>query len=90
MGVFLHRRYFLDLYGTKAEVPYTAQGLGIYVSLSTMDKYWYEGIGKEEALEVLKKCMNEAKHRESPPPPLFLFQNQVDAWMVADVVSPFW
>jgi 20S proteasome alpha/beta subunit len=73
MGVFLHRRYFLDLYGTKAEVPYTAQGLGIYVSLSTMDKYWYEGIGKEEALEVLKKCMNEAKHRESPPPPPLSF-----------------
>jgi hypothetical protein len=31
-----------------------------------MDKYWYEGIGKEEALEVLKKCMNEAKHRGCP------------------------
>ncbi len=30
-----------------------------------MDKYWYEGINKEEAIEVLRKCMNEAKHRMS-------------------------
>ena len=45
-------------------VPYTAQGLGVYVSLSTMDKYWYPGIGREEALGVMKKCMAEAQHRE--------------------------
>lgn len=38
----------------------------MYVSLSTMDKYWYPGIGREEALGVLKKCMAEAQHRELP------------------------
>src|ERR1700712_1410860 len=55
--------YWIDYLGTKAIVPYAAHGLGVYVSLSTMDKYWYEGIGREEAIDVLRKCIAEAAHR---------------------------
>jgi 20S proteasome subunit beta 4 len=57
--------YSIDLYGTKAILPYAAQGLGIYVALSTMDKYWYPDITREEAIELLRKCIAEVKLRES-------------------------
>ncbi|KAJ9096832.1 Peptidyl-prolyl cis-trans isomerase [Naganishia friedmannii] len=55
--------YSIDLYGTKAILPYAAQGLGIYVALSTMDKYWYPEITREEAEELLRKCVAEVKLR---------------------------
>lgn len=57
--------YWIDYLGTKAVVPYAAHGMGVYVALSTMDKWWYEGIGKEEAVDVLKKCVNECEKRKS-------------------------
>jgi hypothetical protein len=56
----------MDPYGTKVKVPYTANGLGIYVALSTMDKYWYPDITREEAGQLLKRCIDEVKLREYP------------------------
>jgi 20S proteasome subunit beta 4 len=56
--------YWIDYLGTKAVVPYAAHGMGVYVSLSTMDKWWYDGIGKEEGIDVLKKCVNECEKRK--------------------------
>jgi len=53
----------MDPYGTKVKVPYTAGGLGIYVALSTMDKYWYPDITREEAGHLLKRCIDEVKLR---------------------------
>ena len=38
--------------------------MGVYVALSTMDKWWYEGIGREDGIDVLKKCVNECEKRE--------------------------
>lgn len=55
--------YWMDPYGTKVKVPYTAGGLGIYVALSTMDKYWYPDITREEAGHLLKRCIDEVKLR---------------------------
>lgn len=57
-------RYWMDPYGTKIKVPYTANGLGVYVALSTMDKYWYPDITREEAGQLLKRCIDEVKLRE--------------------------
>jgi 20S proteasome subunit beta 4 len=37
--------------------------MGVYVALSTMDKWWYDGIGREEGVDVLKKCVNECEKR---------------------------
>jgi hypothetical protein len=54
----------MDPYGTKVKVPYTANGLGIYVALSTMDKYWYPDITREEAGQLLKRCIDEVKLRK--------------------------
>ncbi|KAK8865893.1 hypothetical protein IAR55_001041 [Kwoniella newhampshirensis] len=55
--------YWIDYLGTKAIVPYAAHGMGVYVSLSTMDKWWYEGMDKREGIEVLKKCVDEVEKR---------------------------
>jgi 20S proteasome subunit beta 4 len=44
--------------------------MGVYVALSTMDKWWYDGIGREEGVDVLKKCVNECEKRMSPYLPL--------------------
>jgi 20S proteasome alpha/beta subunit len=58
-------RYSIDPYGTKVKVPYTASGLGIYVALSTMDKYWYPEITRDEAGDLLRRCVDEVKLRRS-------------------------
>ncbi|KAK6905662.1 hypothetical protein I203_106492 [Kwoniella mangroviensis CBS 8507] len=55
--------YWIDYLGTKAVVPYAAHGMGVYVSLSTMDKWWFNDMNKREGVEVLKKCIDEVKKR---------------------------
>ncbi|WWC66364.1 uncharacterized protein I206_100265 [Kwoniella pini CBS 10737] len=55
--------YWIDYLGTKAIVPYAAHGMGVYVSLSTMDKWWFNDMNKREGIEVLKKCVDEVKKR---------------------------
>lgn len=55
--------YWLDYLGTKATVPYAAHGMGMHVSLSTMDKYWYENIDKRAGIDVIKKAINETQTR---------------------------
>lgn len=56
--------YWIDYLGTKAVVPYAAHGFGQLVALSTMDKWWTEGCDRREALDVLRKCINEVDIRE--------------------------
>jgi 20S proteasome subunit beta 4 len=36
----------------------------MYVSLSTMDKWWYEGIDKRGGIDVLRKCIDETHKRQ--------------------------
>jgi 20S proteasome subunit beta 4 len=55
--------YWIDYLGTKAVVPYAAHGFGQLVALSTMDKWWTEGCDRRQALDVLKKCINEVAIR---------------------------
>lgn len=55
--------YWMDYLGTKATVPYAAHGMGMHVSLSTMDKYWYEGIDRRAGIDVVKKAINETQTR---------------------------
>lgn len=57
--------YWIDYLGTKAIVPYAAHGMGVYVSLSTMDKWWYEDMDKREGVDLLRKCIDETEKRES-------------------------
>ncbi|OXG52513.1 20S proteasome subunit beta 4 [Cryptococcus neoformans] len=55
--------YWIDYLGTKAIVPYAAHGMGVYVSLSTMDKWWYEDMDKREGVDLLRKCIDETEKR---------------------------
>ncbi|KAI9635119.1 uncharacterized protein MKK02DRAFT_36580 [Dioszegia hungarica] len=57
--------YWIDYLGTKAIVPYAAHGLGQYLALSTMDKWWTEGVDKREGIEILKKCVDEVGKRST-------------------------
>jgi 20S proteasome subunit beta 4 len=56
--------YWIDYLGTKAVVPYAAHGMGMHVSLSTMDKYWHPNQDRRDGVDVLKKAIAEAQHRE--------------------------
>ena len=56
--------YWIDYLGTKAVVPYAAHGLGMYVALSTMDKWWYPEMGRTEGVQVLRRCIDEVGKRE--------------------------
>lgn len=38
--------------------------MGVYVSLSTMDKWWYEDMDKREGVDLLKKCIDETEKRK--------------------------
>ena len=42
--------------------------MGVYVSLSTMDKWWYEDMDKREGVDLLRKCIDETEKRESKLP----------------------
>ena len=56
--------YWIDYLGTKAIVPYAAHGVGMYVSLSTMDKWWQPEMGRAEGIDVLKRCIDEVEKSE--------------------------
>ena len=57
--------YWIDYLGTKAIVNYGAHGAGMYVALSLMDKWWYEGMDKKAGMNLLHKCIDEVQNRES-------------------------
>lgn len=63
-GVTSHL-YWIDYLGTKAVVPYAAHGLGQYVCLSTMDKWWRPEMDAKGGVDVLKMCVDEVEKRES-------------------------
>jgi 20S proteasome subunit beta 4 len=69
--------YWIDYLGTKAVVNYGAHGAGMYVALSTMDKWWYPEMDKEAGMKLLQKCIDEVQHRASSRP---LRSSGVDVW----------
>ena len=55
--------YFMDYLGTLADVPFAAHGYGSYFSLSVLDRYHRPNMNKEEAEELLLKCVLEVQKR---------------------------
>ena len=37
----------------------------MYVALSLMDKWWYEGMDKKAGVDLLNRCIDEVQNRES-------------------------
>jgi 20S proteasome subunit beta 4 len=55
--------YWIDYLGTRADVPYAAHGYGSYFCLSTMDRYHVPDCSLDEALVLLRRCINEIEKR---------------------------
>lgn len=55
--------YWVDYLGTKASVPYAAHGYASYLTLSTMDRYHRPDMTLDEALDLLRRCINEMRTR---------------------------
>eukprot|EP00116_Pleurobrachia_bachei_P004380 sb/3464642/ len=55
--------YFMDYLASMAKENYAAHGYGSFFILSTMDRYYKEDMTKDEALELLKKCIKEVQSR---------------------------
>ena len=55
--------YWVDYLGTLVPVPFAAQGYAAYLTLSTMDRYHRPDMSLDEALALLKRCINELRTR---------------------------
>jgi len=54
------------------QVPYAAHGYGSFFVLSTLDRHYQRDMTLEEALDVLRKCINEIQTRFLVNLPKFL------------------
>lgn len=55
--------YFMDYLGTLADVSYTAHGYGSLFALSILDRFYRPDMTREEAEELLKKCITVVQER---------------------------
>ncbi|XP_018321423.1 proteasome subunit beta type-2-like [Agrilus planipennis] len=55
--------YFMDYLASIAEVKYAAHGYGGFFSLSVMDRYYLSNMNREDAYELMKKCVREVHQR---------------------------
>ncbi|CAG8569051.1 5732_t:CDS:2 [Diversispora eburnea] len=55
--------YWIDYLGTSVEAPYVAHGYGAYYTTSFLDKHHHPDLTFEEAKILIKKCIDEIKHR---------------------------
>ena len=51
------------MYGTLGTVPYAAHGYGAYFALSTMDRYHSPDMTLDQAMVLLRRCVNELETR---------------------------
>lgn len=55
--------FFVDYLASMADVKYTAHGYGGFFSLSIMDRYYSDTLNRDQAYELLKKCVREVHKR---------------------------
>ncbi|KAJ3299307.1 Proteasome subunit beta type-2 [Borealophlyctis nickersoniae] len=55
--------HWLDYLGSSVKLNFAAHGYASYFTMSTMDRYWKEGLTVEEAKALLRKCIAELKVR---------------------------
>jgi 20S proteasome subunit beta 4 len=55
--------FFLDAYASMGEVKRAAHGYGGFFTLGLLDKYWKPGLTEGECLDIIHKCIMEAKTR---------------------------
>lgn len=55
--------YWIDYLGALTEMPFAAHGYASYFVLSLLDRHYRQDMTIEEALELLKLCLQELKTR---------------------------
>ncbi|XP_044143570.1 proteasome subunit beta type-2 [Bufo gargarizans] len=55
--------YYMDYLAALAKAPFAAHGYGAYLTLSILDRYYKPDLTREEAVELLKKCVAELQKR---------------------------
>ncbi|CAH3110401.1 proteasome subunit beta type-2-like [Pocillopora damicornis] len=79
--------YYMDWLASLQKIPFAAHGYGSFFSLSILDRYYKPGLSREEATELLKKCIEEVQRRFLVRLPDF-FVRIVDKDGVHDVSIP--
>ncbi|KAG6821143.1 hypothetical protein H0H93_005363 [Arthromyces matolae] len=62
-STFTPHLYWIDYFGTIAEVPFAAHGYGSYFALSLLDRYHDPEASLEEGLATLRRCIDEVAKR---------------------------
>lgn len=55
--------YSCDYLGTLTKLKFAAEGYAQYFVLSTLDRYWKKNMTVDDALIVIRKCINEVQKR---------------------------
>ncbi|XP_073419075.1 proteasome subunit beta type-2 [Dendrobates tinctorius] len=55
--------FYMDYLASLAKAPFAAHGYGAHLTLSILDRYYKPDLTREEAVELLKKCIAELKKR---------------------------
>uniref|UniRef100_A0A4W5MAF3 Proteasome subunit beta n=1 Tax=Hucho hucho TaxID=62062 RepID=A0A4W5MAF3_9TELE len=55
--------YYMDHLSALAKAPFAAHGYGAYLTLSILDRYYRPDLTRDEAVDLLKKCIEELNKR---------------------------
>jgi 20S proteasome subunit beta 4 len=66
--------YWIDNLSSMVKLDFAAHGYASYFCMSTMDRYWREGLTLDEAISLMKKCLAELKVRFMANLPKFIFK----------------
>ncbi|XP_077990863.1 proteasome subunit beta type-2-like [Glandiceps talaboti] len=55
--------YYMDYLASLNKIPYGAHGYGSFFTLSVMDRYYKKDLTREEAVQLLEKCIAEIQTR---------------------------
>ncbi|KAK1805170.1 hypothetical protein P4O66_019517 [Electrophorus voltai] len=55
--------YYMDYLGALVKAPFAAHGYGAFLTLSILDRYYKPGLTSDEAVDLLKRCIEELNKR---------------------------
>ncbi|CAG5866058.1 proteasome subunit beta type-2 [Menidia menidia] len=55
--------FYMDYLSALAKAPFAAHGYGAFLTLSILDRYYKPDLTREEAVDLLKKCIEELNRR---------------------------
>uniref|UniRef100_A0A8C6S9W9 Proteasome subunit beta n=2 Tax=Neogobius melanostomus TaxID=47308 RepID=A0A8C6S9W9_9GOBI len=55
--------FYMDHLSSLAKAPFAAHGYGAYLTLSILDRYYKPDLTQDEAMDLLKKCIEELNRR---------------------------